>query len=520
MNKEFNTLNIELKNIRGIKHLSVSLDFAPGVYAIAGENASGKSTLLAALSGLFYSAVFSRLLITKEKSLITYELGDSKTIIFKSQIDRWSRNLGGRFVNWANPRGQMWQHEVKINGFYEGSVIHGNRFRDVNYPSLFQSKKIEQNRLVEASDFVRENLGFIIRNDKSYYDNLFFLSEEDANIDFSFKGTPYFLIIDSEKNLYPIDEVVSQFSLSTGENLMISLLNSIYQYVIQRPESKNLYVVLLDEIELGLHPSALTRLLKLLKTLSQENNVIIYLSTHSMELIRNIDPKNIFFLKKKVDLCVDVVNPCFPAYATRNIYEHDGYDLLILVEDKLAKILVRDLLIKGELNYSKLIHVLPVGGWTNVLDLHEEVLRSNLLGSDARVLSILDGDVKQKFNSQKSKGVYTNLDVTFLPIESLEKYLHYKIIGTADDGFIKLLGDNLFTQTSLLEVIAQYSAQYSDEDPEKTKDKSRKRLFEKLIGELESINRTEDDLMRMVSSYIIDSEDIKSLVDRIKRALE
>jgi predicted ATPase len=500
MSRALDTLNIEMNDIRGIKHLSVNLNFVPGVYAITGENASGKSTLLAALSGLFYPKIFSSFLITKEKSYITYNYGEAKMRIAKRSMNRW---------------GESWS-DIKINGFYEGSIIHGNRFRDVTYQSLFQSRKVNREKLSPASEFVKKNLGFIIRKDENYYENLFYLPKKDANSDFSFKGTPYFLLIDAQNNLYPVDEIVSQYSLSTGENLIISLLHSIHQHVVKKSKNRGTYVVILDEIEMGLHPSALNRLFKFLKSLAEDYGVIIYLSTHSMEVIRNIEPNNIYFLQKKNDALVEVVNPCFPAYATRDIYQHDGYDLLILVEDKLAKMLIRDMLIQGGLNLNKLIHILPVGGWENVLSLHEEVLKSNLLGSDARAISILDGDVKDDVESKyRSKGIYKNLNVAFLPIESLEKYLHEKIIITADDKFIQLLGDNLFTKTSLLEIIDQYS-----EDDRNNKDSSGKKLLRKLVKELQVIDRTEDDLIRMVSNYIIttDSERVQTLIERIKES--
>ena len=34
---------------------------------------------------------------------------------------------------------------------------------------------------------------------------------------------------------------------------------------------------------------------------------------------------------------IAIVNPSYPTYATRDIYQHSGYDFLILVEDVLAK---------------------------------------------------------------------------------------------------------------------------------------------------------------------------------------
>ena len=46
-------------------------------------------------------------------------------------------------------------------------------------------------------------------------------------------------------------------------------------------------------------------------------NYAIYFSTHSIELIGNISPENIYFLDRHSDNSIEILNPCYPAYATR-----------------------------------------------------------------------------------------------------------------------------------------------------------------------------------------------------------
>jgi hypothetical protein len=53
----------------------------------------------------------------------------------------------------------------------------------------------------------------------------------------------------------------------------------------------------------------------------------IYFSTHSIELIGGIKPDNIFFMERHADGSVEILNPCYPAYATRILYDHSGYDI-------------------------------------------------------------------------------------------------------------------------------------------------------------------------------------------------
>lgn len=65
-----------------------------------------------------------------------------------------------------------------------------------------------------------------------------------------------------------------------------------------------------------------------------------------------------------MDDSLSINNPCYPAYATRNLYSDDGYgnDMVILVEDDLAKLIIERILIEKILLQNIRIKVLPTGG--------------------------------------------------------------------------------------------------------------------------------------------------------------
>ncbi len=67
------------------------------------------------------------------------------------------------------------------------------------------------------------------------------------------------------------------------------------------------------------------------------------------------------------DGLVEVINPCYPNYAVRNLYIPNGFDFLILVEDELAKALVEKTIRENNLCQSKLWCVLPSGGWSQMI---------------------------------------------------------------------------------------------------------------------------------------------------------
>ena len=482
-------LTIKINNIRGIKSLEVDLNLKQGIYAFTGQNASGKSTLIASLASIFYRQVLPNFFRnSSNNALISYNLdGDSMTAKKLENSKFWDFN-----------------GDLLLNGFYEGSIIHGNRFRDTNYKSLYEATKVSKPNLIKADDFVIENLGIILQDDANHYADLYRLKKDDAIRRFNFRGSPYFLFENSK--------IISQFSLSTGENLLISLLHSLNFQLIKKP-ARDHYIVLLDEIELALHPSALVRLVKFLTQIARQRNIAIYFSTHSVELIRQIPAENIYYLQKHSDKSVEVINPCYPSYATRNISIFDGYDLLILVEDYLARKIVETIIRKHDLNKSKLIHVIPAGGWENTLSLHNEITDSELLGAGRKVISILDGDIENQFNDKyKSKGLYSHLNITFLPIESIEKFLLKKLVIDVDHSFFRHFGDSFFKKKSLDCVVKEFQKEY-------TLHSNGKNFYKLLISNVTSVNVPQKEFELMVSDYILKTKDTTPLARRLKNAI-
>ncbi|BBG65436.1 hypothetical protein NNO_0733 [Hydrogenimonas sp.] len=485
------TLNISIKNLRNIKSLEIELPFTKGLYAITGKNASGKSTLMAAIASLFYYDIVKTFFINGADD--------------NSEIKYTYKNINQALKHSANDW-KMFGKKIYLHGFYEGSLIHGNRFRDTHYQALISASKVKKDELIPAANFIKHNLGVILHGDKNKYDNLYKLSSDRAKQVFKFRGSPYFLV-ENEK-------LISQLSLSTGENLLLSLLHSIYYQIERRKGKEDDYFILLDEVELALHPSALIRLVKFLSQLSKHKNMAIYFSTHSTDLIRNIDPTNIFFLNKHADNSVEVINPCYPAYATRNIYMHDGYDYLILVEDILTKKIVDWVLKKEGLLSSKLVHILPCGGWENVINLHQEIMSSNFLGVGKKAFSVLDGDVEDLFNKKYiKKGLHHNLNVAFLPIQSGEKFLRNKLFDKVDHKFFREFNDLFFHHRPLEDIIQEYGS-ISDND------KKGKKLLKIIKEELTKQESSFEDITSQIVHYIVENEDMSPLISRIKNVVE
>ena len=223
---------------------------------------------------------------------------------------------------------------------------------------------------------------------------------------------------------------------------------------------------------------------------------MVILSSHSPEVIRKIKPKYIYKIENNSGL-VEVVNPGFPSYVIRDVYRHDGFDFLLLVEDDLAKVVVDKVLEMNSLKSSKLVHVVPVGGWSNVLSLQNELLKNNVLGIGREIISIIDGDVSGNIPQE-----FSSLKKLFLPIKSVEKFLYETIIERPNLPLKKIINDKYFPVKSIDTLVSEHKTQFHgkvDHPDKKFYFRLRKDLESRNIDELMFIHKLSEDIMNIIS---------------------
>lgn len=79
--------------------------------------------------------------------------------------------------------------------------------------------RLSESDIIPADDFVKSNLGMILHNDNAYFKSLFILKKDVAQKS-GLTSDPYFFKTDE-------GVLVSQARMSTGENLLISILHSL-----------------------------------------------------------------------------------------------------------------------------------------------------------------------------------------------------------------------------------------------------------------------------------------------------
>ena len=488
-------IRLQVKKIKNIDKFDYTFSFERGIYALVGENAVGKSTVMSAIASVVYGQNL--------KKLGDSELCSESKVIVKclDKEDAWTYNENEK---------KLKSDVLKISfyGIYEGSVFNGTRFEDMkNLDDLIVDKSFIS-QLVPASDELKDALSQILHGEKGHYEELYKLKTMDVARQYSLGNMPYFLKLNNGK-------FISKYKMSSGECMLISLLNFINSTAL-KPErikhkhrvTSNRLFVFIDEVELALHPSSIDRLLEYMTKMIEQKDLTVLFSSHSSELIRKIQPRNIFYMKND---CGEarVISPCYPQYAIKSLYNHDGYDCTILVEDKVSELIVRKLIVDYRTQNNLLINVLPVGGWNNTLELQRNFCEQNILGRDKFTFSIIDGDVAEQVNKNDK---YRPLKKLFLPIKSLEKYLYQEIIIENNIDLITYIGNRFFVLTSFEDIVKECR-----KNEYITKDISGKAMYELIIKKLNVERVTEDTLIKDFSEYLFEKENFSKLKDNIEK---
>lgn len=491
-------LYLKIENIKNIGLFEYTFSFDKGIYALVGENAVGKSTLMAAIASVVYRQTLRRM---SDSELCA----DSKITI---------KCLGKETVwSYDSTSGKLSPTDLGIQfyGIYEGSIFTGTRFEDMKNLDDLTKDQAFVDKLVPASSDLREALSQILHGEGGHYQNLYRLKNMTVAREYNLGNMPYFLQLNNGK-------FISKYKMSSGECMLISLLNFINSSALEpqkmmhpHPVLSSKLFVFIDEVELALHPSSIDRLLEYLDGMIEQKDLTVLFSSHSSELIRKLSPRKIYYMKNDGHEA-KILSPCYPQYAIRSLYNHDGYDCTILVEDKVAELLIRRLITDYRTKNNLLMNVLPVGGWNNTLELQRNICEQNILGRDKFTFSIIDGDVENDVNKCIE---YKPLKKLFLPIMSLEKYLYKKILVDNDSEFTMYFGNRYFTLISFDEIVKSCKG-----NAYVMQDKSGKAFYEFLLKKLAKERVDEDSLIKDFSEYLFQKENFSSLQNNIERFID
>jgi len=125
-------LKMSINKIKSINNIEIDLPIDKGLYAITGQNGAGKSTLVTCASSVFFNMPMNDYFgETDDDAFIKFSLNDT-TRAWKKNNGKWEQSSNGK---------------MNLKGFYEGSLIFGNRFKNTDYRTLKSLDKIGNKKL-------------------------------------------------------------------------------------------------------------------------------------------------------------------------------------------------------------------------------------------------------------------------------------------------------------------------------------------------------------------------------------
>lgn len=182
----------------------------------------------------------------------------------------------------------------------------------------------------------------------------------------------------------------------------------------------------------------------------------------------------------------------------------------------MAKQFVDQTLTELRLKDNKLINVLPVGGWENVIKLYKDLVSNNYFGPSTLLFCVLDGDVLSIDQYKKYRKDST--PKFFLPIPSVEKLLQQIPLNPQYVKLRSKLNSHIFT-TSTIENL--YTDFYRVEDGLGVDtDPDGKNFYNHLTKHLGKRGINEAVFVASLCSFVNESVDSSQFKENIKQFFE
>lgn len=349
---------VYFKKLKGLHDAEIL--FEKPLTAIMGVNGSGKTTVIHALACLFrpdgngedhkFPEFFvpntdSRWKGSELKATFVTEKGEVSRI-YSKQYDRWKPRYDDR---------------PKRNVYYIGidTCLPEIEKETSTSQVTYSSEKLQD----KQSQKIIEKAAYILNKDYSYLIDNTYKKRHFSGVSLK-SGLKY-----------------SSLSMGTGEQRTIKILKKV-------TESEAYSLILIDEIDLLLHVSALRRLIQVLNDLASRKNLQIVFTTHSLEMTKLTQYVDIRYIKE--------VSPNDKIMVYNKITNDLVYDLTessdkpyrLYVEDCFAREIILTLLRRVQM--SSLVDVITFGSIENGFTLAaSHVLEGKNLNNE---LIVLDGD--------------------------------------------------------------------------------------------------------------------------------
>jgi predicted ATPase len=488
---------IRLDGIRGFNNLRVVFDYPVSV--IAGGNTTGKSTVLFAAacaykvpgagvkdyvpSTLFpdYRPKFGERTDIRQEITIefNYLTLDGPLSMRWRRAKGWNRSFLGR-KNAAQPERQLYLRTLS-------NLSNPSEVRGVLSMSRLKSQPEETPLTAAQIEFAHQMLPF-------RYSEVVDLSSGNKNLLFAAQegGATY-----------------SELHMAAGERAILRLSQEITQL--------NGALVLIDEVEAGLHPWVQQLLMLHLQQLALRNDLQIIVTSHSPVVLDSVPLNGKIFLDRDESSGQVVVRPAYRDLIQNALYGRSNEMLKLLCEDEIAEGILEgvfDFLLPQERIKWESVQIGRDTG-ADEFPMHARALAK--FGQIQDTVFILDGDqrnreIEGKIKDAAGRGV--NISILFLPgKESPESWIWDRLKTIRSDIVDVQLGiDRRSLSTKMNQLDAIYDAA-SDSPAEIAKSK-----FRNLS---ENLNREAPEVCRILARLEAERKesDIQPFVEELQTIL-
>lgn len=355
--------------IRGLTPFSINIEYP--ITAFSGSNGSGKSTMLALAACAFHNKPSGYTPPLRNKTYYTFSdffiQSANESNIEGVKIDyrilhnNWSTLKPGPGVqSRKKSKGGKWNDyagRVKRNVIYFGIqrvVPHYERSTHKSYRAKFKPGTMSPESRKEIYSVASRIIG------KTY-------SDFDA-----YEHSKYTLPVASAGGIS-----YSGFNMGAGEGSVFEILSALFQ-------SGDGSLLIIDEIELGLHEAAQIRLIEELKKLCDKKKCQIICSTHSYSVLKSLPPEARFHIEN-ISGKTFITPGASPEFSCGKMGRADAYELDIFVEDRIA---INILQTTFPEDLRKRARIKPIGSHAAVI----RQLASRMLEDNEKCVCILDGD--------------------------------------------------------------------------------------------------------------------------------
>ncbi len=370
--------DLELRSgqIRSLREFEI--EFTYPIAAVAGRNGSGKSTLLALAACAFHS-IEQHIPLANRKypyfrfsDFFVQSPGESPVedvrIIYGIAHDAWKptsedpekRRIG--YQHRVKQKGGKWNdYDLRIRR----PVVFLGIDRVVPHSEKSISKSYRQNfQSIDRAGWEDEVRARVSKVLGTSYD------------DFEFSRYTKYRLPKVKRN----GNTYSGFNMGAGENALFEMLAML----LSSPKGT---LVIVDEIELGLHEEAQVRFIRELKELCLERQLQVICTTHSGAILRALPPEGRFFLESYPARTI-VTKGMSPAYATGRLSGENSRELDVFVEDEIACALLTAAVDK---NIRSRVSIMPIGSASALVN--QLAARKREIKPGAAV-AVMDGDQK------------------------------------------------------------------------------------------------------------------------------